>query len=271
MSLDLIISNIISPPILFFILGMLSVWVKSDLEIPNSLSKFFSLYLLLDIGFHGGYELHHGGFSWNIIAVLSACMLFAMAVPLYAFIILRRKFDTANAAAIAATFGSISAVTFITAISFLESAEITSGGYMVAGMALMESPAIVVGVILFQAFKGKEITLNGKGLYQRPKWGEILKDAFFNGSVLLLVGALVIGLATGDAGWKAFKPFDAIFKGILTFYLLDNGIVAAKRLKAIKGSIGFLISFGVLLPLLPFYLPIIYFYSRKVMLYYLRF
>ncbi|WP_045113936.1 sodium-dependent bicarbonate transport family permease [Microscilla marina] len=252
MDIHLAIANILSPPVLFFFLGMVAVWVKSDLEIPKALSKFFSLYLLLDIGFHGGYELHHNGFSWNIVGILGTCFLMASIVPLYAFFILKRKFDTANAAAIAATFGSISAVTFITGIAFLESAKISYGGYMVAGMALMESPAIIIGVILFQVFKSKEATatLNGnnKGVYQRPKWGKILNDAFFNGSVLLLVGALIIGIITGDAGWKAFKPFDAIFKGILTFYLLDNGIVAASRLKSLKGSAGFLIGFSILLP-----------------------
>jgi len=249
MNLDLVLSNIISPPILFFVLGMFSVWVKSDLEIPKALAKFFSLYLLLDIGFHGGYELHHNGFSWNVVTTLIACMLLAFVVPVYAFFVLKRKFNTPDAAAVAATFGSISAVTFITAVSFLESAQIHYGGYMVAGMALMESPAIIVGVILFQTFKGKEITLNGKGLYKRPQWGHILKDAFFNGSVLLLVGALLIGIVTGDAGWKAFKPFDSLFKGILTFYLLDNGIVAARRLKALRGSVVFIVSFAILMPL----------------------
>lgn len=253
MDIHLIISNILSAPVLFFFLGMLAVWVKSDLEIPTALSKFFSLYLLLDIGFHGGYELHHNGFSWNIFAILGACFLMAAIIPLYSFFILRRKFDTANAAAIAATFGSISAVTFITTIAFLDAAKISYGGYMVAGMALMESPAIIIGVILFQVFKDKDTPLNqnkdGKNLYRRPKWSHILNDAFFNGSVLLLVGALIIGVVTGDTGWKAFKPFDAIFKGILTFYLLDNGIVAARRLKSLKNSAGFLIAFGILMPL----------------------
>lgn len=251
MDIQLIISNILSAPVLFFFLGMISVWVKSDLEIPQSLSKFFSLYLLLDIGFHGGYELHHNGFSWNIVAILGVCFLMASLIPLYSFFILKRKFNVANAATIAATFGSISAVTFITAATFLESAQIAYGGYMVAGMALMESPAIIIGVILFQVFKDKNTTLDQKeaNLYKRPKWGRILNDAFFNGSVLLLVGALIIGVVTGDAGWKAFKPFDSIFKGILTFYLLDNGIVAAKRLKSLKNSAGFLIVFGILMPL----------------------
>ncbi|OJJ19595.1 sodium-dependent bicarbonate transport family permease [marine bacterium AO1-C] len=260
MDVNLIVSNILSAPVLFFFLGMLAVWVKSDLEIPNALSKFFSLYLLLDIGFHGGYELYHNGFSWNVVAILAVCFLMASIIPLYSFFILKRKFDTANAAAIAATFGSISAVTFITTIAFLESAKITYGGYMVAGMALMESPAIIIGVILFQLFKNKENTLDNVGSnqsYRRPKWGKILNDAFFNGSVLLLVGALLIGLITGDTGWKAFKPFDAIFKGILTFYLLDNGIVAARRLKSLKNSAGFLIGFGILMPLFNAFIAII--------------
>lgn len=252
---NLITQNFFSPPILFFFLGMLSVAVKSDLHIPNDVAKFFSLYLLMDIGFKGGHELYETGFSSEIIGLLTACIVMACITPIYCYFVLRRKFDVANSAAMAATFGSVSAVTFITAQDFLRSINVPQGGYMVAGMALMESPAIIIGVVLFQLFNNEmspaELALAGNRKINPPKpnWGHILKDAFFNGSVILLVGSLIIGLTTGNSGWKAFMPFDAIFKGILAFYLLDNGIVAAQRLKSLSGSVGFLIAFGTLMPL----------------------
>jgi len=253
MNIDLIIQNIMSPPILFFFLGMISVLVKSDLDIPAPLAKFFSLYLLMDIGFHGGHELHESGFSWDLIGILASCVMMAAVVPVYAFFILRKRFGAADAAAIAATFGSVSAVTFITAASFLTNINVSYGGYMVAGMALMESPAIIIGVALFTLFNKKEekaVSTRMAKYQKHSKWGHILQDAFFNGSVILLIGSLVVGMATGEKGWQAFLPFDLLFKGILCFYLLDNGILAAKRLKSLQGSFGFLLAFSILMPLL---------------------
>lgn len=244
--LNLIAGNILSPPVLFFFLGMISVWVGSDLEIPNPLPKLFSLYLLMDIGVHGGYELYHNGFSLTIISVLIACFLFALVVPIYSYFILRYKFSVADSAAVAATFGSVSAVTFITAVSFLEDQNIHYGGYMVAGMAIMETPAIIIGVIIYNFFREKD---DGKYGNKPTNWSHLLKDAFFNGSIMLLIGSLIIGLLSGEKGWHDLEPFDAIFKGMLSFYLLDNGIVAAKRLKGLQGSVGFLLSFSILMPL----------------------
>jgi hypothetical protein len=228
---------------------MLSVIAKSDLEIPHPLPKLFSLYLLMDIGLHGGHELYHSGLSSEVLLVMGACMLLAFLVPIYAFFILKTKFGVADAAAIAATFGSISAVTFITGASFLDSQSIQYDGYMVAGMALMESPAIIIGVILYNLYNKNKAS-------KKTNWKHILNDAFFNGSIVLLVGALIIGVLSGDKGWHDLEPFDKIFKGMLCFYLLDNGIIAARRLKALKGSAGFLISFSIIVPLLNAFLGI---------------
>ncbi|EJF52652.1 putative permease [Saprospira grandis DSM 2844] len=242
--MSMVTGNILSPPVLFFFLGLISVALKSDLEIPQPLPKLFSLYLLMDIGLHGGHELYHSGFSWELVTVLGACFLMASIIPIYSFFILRSRFGSADAAAIAATFGSISAVTFITGISFLEIQEVPYKGYMVAGMALMESPAIIIGVLLYNIYGKKE-----QKSKKKTNWGHILRDAFFNGSIMLLVGALLIGILSGDKGWHDFQPFDSIFKGMLCFYLLDNGIVAARRLKALRGNLGFLLSFSILMPL----------------------
>jgi hypothetical protein len=257
---NLITQNFFSPPILFFFLGMIAVGLKSDLHVPKDIAKFFSLYLLMDIGFKGGHELYENGFSTQIAGLLGACLVMAFITPVYCFFILKKKFGVPDAAAMAATFGSVSAVTFITAQDFLKSANIPQGGYMVAGMALMESPAIIIGVLLFRIFNNEKETeidpaelalLGGKmpSQLEGSSWGHILKDAMFNGSVLLLVGSMIIGISTGNSGWKSFMPFDAIFKGILAFYLLDNGIIAAERLKSLRGSVGFLIVFGTLMPL----------------------
>jgi hypothetical protein len=146
MDSSLILSNILNPPVLFFFLGMLAIFVQSDLEIPNPLPKLFSLYLLVAIGFKGGHELSESGLSPLIIATLLAAVFMASVVPVYSFFILKIKLDNYNAAAIAATYGSISAVTFITASSLLDKIQIPYGGHMVAALALMESPAILLGV-----------------------------------------------------------------------------------------------------------------------------
>jgi hypothetical protein len=242
MDINLILSNFLSPPILFFFLGMLAVIVKSDLEIPQPLPKLFSLYLLFAIGFKGGVELAKSGFSQAVFLTIMASMIMACLVPLYTFFILKIKFDTYNAAAIASTYGSISAVTFITASSFLQELNIPFDGYMVAALALMESPAIIVGLILVNIFGDRN-----KG---DVSWSEVLREAFLNSSVFLLVGSLVIGVLTGEHGQEVLKPFAYdIFYGVLTFFLLDMGLVAARRIKDLGKSGKFLTSFAILIPL----------------------
>jgi hypothetical protein len=242
---SLILSNILNPPILFFFLGMLAIFVKSDLEIPAPVPKLFSLYLLFAIGFKGGVELVKSGIDQSVLLTMLAAMLMACVVPLYTFFILKIKLDSYNAAAIAATYGSISAVTFITAGSFLQQLEIPSHGYMVAALALMESPAIIVGLILVNLFTREE------GSDREFSWSEVLQEAFLNSSVFLLVGSLIIGTLTGEHGWEVLKPFSQdMFYGVLTFFLLDMGLVAARRIKDLEKTGGFLISFAILIPII---------------------
>lgn len=242
MGIELLLQNILNPPILMFLLGLLSVSLRTDLEIPQPLPKFFSLYLLIAIGLHGGYELSKSGITLEVVKVLFLAMLMAILVPIYAFFILRLKLDVYNAVAIAATYGSISAVTFITAGSFLNSIGGSYGGYMVAAMTLMESPAIVIGLILLTLFAKRN---NNSQIH----WGEVLREAFLNPSVYLLMGTLLIGFITGEKGWKAAEPlFGDLFKGMLAFFLLDMGIVAGRRLGDIKKVGIFLVAFGILLP-----------------------
>lgn len=244
MDVSLILSNILNPPVLFFFLGMTAILVKSDLEIPAPVPKLLSLYLLFAIGFKGGVELIKSGIGQEVILTLLAAILMACVVPLYTFFILRLKLDAYNAAAIAATYGSISAVTFITAGSFLQQLEIPFDGYMVAALALMESPAIIVGLILVNLFTADQ------NEERNFSWPEVLQEAFLNSSVFLLVGSLIIGVLTGEHGWEVLKPFSQdMFYGVLTFFLLDMGLVAARRIRDLEKTGIFLISFAILIPI----------------------
>jgi uncharacterized protein len=249
MEFDLILSNILNPPVLFFFVGMAAVALKSDLEIPQPLPKLFSLYLLMAIGFKGGYEIVESGFNLEIEETLLAAVFMACIVPIYSFFILRLKLDVYNASAIAATYGSISAVTFITASAFLTKLGMSFGGHMVAALALMESPAIVVGIVLVKKFAPREKTEDGET--EKMDWGDVLREACLNGSVFLLIGSLIIGLLTGAPGWEKLKPFTQdSFYGVLCFFLLDMGLIAARRIQEVAKAGFFVIGFSVLMPIL---------------------
>ncbi|MCX7759877.1 MAG: sodium-dependent bicarbonate transport family permease [Hydrogenothermaceae bacterium] len=252
MAFDLVLQNVLNPPILFFIAGMLSVFFRTGLEIPQPLPKLFSLYLLIAIGIHGGYELSKSGITSDVITVLGLSIFLATLVPIYSFFILRLKLDIHNAVAIAATYGSISAVTFVTAGAFLESLGIKFGGYMVAAMTLMESPAIIIGLIMLNLFA------NTKNNGEKTDWKEILREAVFNPSVYLLMVSLFIGYITAEKGWKAMEPlFWTLFKGMLAFFLLDMGIIAAKRIGDVKKVGMFLVGFSIFMPVFNAMLAII--------------
>ncbi|MBU3015989.1 sodium-dependent bicarbonate transport family permease [Poseidonibacter lekithochrous] len=245
MNIDIILQNILNPPILFFFLGMLAVFLKSDLSIPQPLPKLFSLYLLIAIGLHGGYELSKSGLDLNVFKALLLAVFMATLIPIYSYFILKRKLDTYNAIAVAATYGSISAVTFITGITYLQTMGVEYGGYMVAAMTLMESPAIVIGLVFAALFTKDKNDVKAK----KTDWKEILREAFLNPSVYLLVGALIIGILTGEKGWNSMEPlFGTLFKGFLAFFLLDMGLVAARKIYELKKVGYFLIVFALLMP-----------------------
>ncbi len=242
MILETVLFNFLSAPVLFFILGATAVAVRSDLEIPAPIPKLLSLYLLFSIGFHGGVKLGEGGMDWHIAATLAAAVAMAFLVPIYCFFILRIKFSVANAAAVAATYGSISAVTFIAADAFLTATGRGYGGHMVAAMALMESPAIVVGVLLMRL-------CGPRAAGRKIEWSELIREAFFNGSVFLLLGSLVVGLLTGKNGYQDLSPFsEGIFKGVLCFFLMDMGLVSARRISALVKEGWVPWAFGILIP-----------------------
>tara|TARA_Y100001968_G_C19409630_1_gene745566 strand:- start:804 stop:1799 length:996 start_codon:yes stop_codon:yes gene_type:complete len=249
MGTNLVLQNLLNPPDLFFFLGAIAVFTRSDLEIPAPLPKLFSLYLLLAIGFKGGLELQKSGFNEEVLTAIGAAVIMALIIPLICFCVLRIKLDVFNAAAISAAYGSISAVTFITAQSFLETLNIQYDGFMVAALALMESPAIIVGLVLVK-LGSANTSSNSKYI----KWRSVLREAVLNSSVYLLIGSLIIGFLTAahsPSGIEKMNPFtDKLFYGALCFFLLDMGIVAAQRLKKIKKLGPFLISFSILMPII---------------------
>ncbi|MEE4292212.1 MAG: sodium-dependent bicarbonate transport family permease [Cycloclasticus sp.] len=250
MNFELILSNLTSPALLFFFLGILGVQLKSDLAIPKSSGKFISLYLLFAIGFKGGQELSHSPFSLEILAALGFGMFLALAVPIYTFFILKRRMDTQNAGAIAATYGSVSAVTFVTAVSFLEAQGITFSGHMVAVMALMEAPAIVIGVILMQLFSKRGTDSEDSASAIKVSKMGIVKHALTNGSVFLILGSLVIGYLANEEQAMGIAPFTTdIFKGFLAIFLLDMGIACGQRIKDLVSNGLYPFLFAILVPL----------------------
>ncbi len=243
MDFQILISNLTNPTLLFFALGTLAVLVKSDLEIPESSSKFISLYLLFSIGFKGGQELAHSGFSSEIIYSLLFGLAIATLIPLYTFYILKRKMKISDAGAVAAAYGSVSAVTFVAAVSFLEALKIPFGGHMVAVMAFMESPAIIMGVILLMKYDEDNRS--------QGKLAETIKHSFTNGSVLMVLGSLIIGFIADTKQAEGIKPFTTdIFKGFLAIFLLEMGMVTARRFSAFRKYGWFATAFAIVIPMI---------------------
>ncbi len=243
MEFEILISNLTNPTLLFFILGIIATRVKSDLFIPESTSKFISLYLLLSIGFKGGQELSHSGVNKEIIYSLIFGLALASLIPFYTFFVLRKRLSTSDSAAVAASYGSVSAVTFVAAISFLEAQKLSSGGHMVAVMALMESPAIIVGVILLKQFE------KDKSMSPKINLKNIIQHSFTNGSVLMILGSLVIGLIADAKQAEGIKPFtNDIFKGFLAIFLLEMGMVTARRIGAFRKYGWYVSVFAVVVP-----------------------
>ena len=244
MNFNLLFENLTNPALLFFVLGIVSVYLKSDLEIPPNSSKFISLYLLFAIGFKGGQELSHEAFTSEIGWSMLFGIFISLFIPLYTFFILKRKLSVADSGAIAAAYGSVSAVTFVTAVSYLESHQLTLHGHMVAIMALMESPAIIIGLVLISLFNKEENST-------KIKIPAVIKHSLTNGSVLLILGSLIIGYMANAKQAEGIKPFtNDLFKGFLAIFLLDMGITSGKKLKAFFSFGIFPFVFAIIIPLL---------------------
>ncbi|MFZ9642252.1 MAG: sodium-dependent bicarbonate transport family permease [Candidatus Methylopumilus sp.] len=238
-------SNFLDPAILFFIFGVMAGLLKSNLEIPQQVSRFLSLYLLMALGLKGGFALNHSGITAEISMVLGTAILLAVLIPVLAYFLLSHQLNKLDAAAIAATYGSISAVTFITASQVLDQAGIGYGAYMAAAMALMESPAIILAIVLAnKARVATSVSANqGKSLW------EILHESFTDGGQILLLGSMLVGYLSGDAGHKVMAPFSIdLFKGMLSFFLLDMGLQAAKSFGYLKNTPKLTIVYALVAP-----------------------
>jgi hypothetical protein len=236
-----LVYNLSNPTLLFFLLGIVAVMVKSDLEIPDAIIKFISLYLLFSIGFKGGQELQHTSWNLEIVFSLVLGLVIAALIPFYCFFILKRKVGVSNAGALAAAYGSVSAVTFVTAVNYLEMHQVSFGGHMIAVMALMEFPAIIMGFILIRKFEEES-----SGAVSLPS---IIRHAFSNGSVLMLIGSLLIGILSDSVQAEGIKPFTTdIFKGFLAIFLLEMGMITARRFDVFKKQSLFVKAFAVVIP-----------------------
>lgn len=251
-------NNLLDPAILFFVFGMFAGTVKSNLEIPAPITRFLSLYLLMALGLKGGFALSHSGLTTEVATSLACAVALAALVPLLGYQLLRRLVTPFDAAALAATYGSVSAVTFVTATQFLDNQQIGYGGYMAAAMALMESPAIVLAVVLANTLRrqaGAGLSVSPGSVATLPAapsagiW-PILRESFTDGAQLLLLGAMLIGLLTGDSGKAAMQPFSGdLFKGMLAFFLLDMGLLTARNLGPLRRQSPWLIGYALLAPL----------------------
>ena len=255
--------NLLDPAILFFIFGVLAGAVKSNLEIPQPISRFLSLYLLMALGLKGGFALASTGFTSQVATSLGCAVFLAVVVPLMGYMVLRRFLTGFNAAAVAATYGSVSAVTFVTAVQTLENQQIVFGGYMSAAMALMESPAIILAVLMANSLRklqpatsvplGGSVAVLGMGApptRQGMSLGKVLHESLTDGAQLLLLGAMLIGMLSGDAGKHAMQPFTGdLFKGMLAFFLLDMGLLTARSLPQVRDKSPWLIAYAVVGPL----------------------
>jgi hypothetical protein len=277
--------SLLDPAILFFFLGGLIGLVRSNLEIPAPVAKFLSLYLLMALGFKGGQSLAAAGFTADTIKVLAIAIALALAIPGCSFLVLSKRTNKLDAAAIAATYGSVSAVTFITASQFLINRGAESGGYMTVALVVMESPAIVMAVLLASWARNQNrqaastavvepaaeeramATVSslgpGRVIVDDPSaeaeaaaerstgvsMKAVLHEAFTDGAHLLLIGSLVIGTITGTNGEVAMKPFvNDIFKGLLAFFLLEMGLLVSRQLREMRGLDPFLVAFALVAP-----------------------
>lgn len=247
---------LLDPAVLFFAVGLLAGVLRSDLEVPPQVARFLSLYLLMALGLKGGFALSAGGLPAEGLAAIGLALVMAALVPLLGWWLLRRVTAPVDALAVAAAYGSVSAVTFVTAHQQLEQLGLTPGGYMTAAMVLMESPALLIALMLrsrLAASGGQSSSaapLAGATEGQISRLLKPIREACTHGSQLLLLGALAIGWLSGEHGQKTMQPFTGdLFKGLLAFFLLDMGVQVARQLGAVRQASGWLLAYAVLGPL----------------------
>ncbi len=240
---DTAIQTFSSPVVLFFVLGLIAAFVRSDLSIPEPIAKAMSLYLMAAIGIKGGVAVSKSGIDATVISALGAGIAAGFILPFFAYGVLKTfgKLDRINSGAVAAHYGSISVVTFVTAVEILTGQSREPGGYMVAVMAAMEAPAILSGLMLARG-------MGSAGGTQST--GEMLHEVFTNSSIVLLLGAFAIGMIGGPAGFDPVSPFfETGFKGVLCLFLLDMGLIAARRMMDSRAITMRLVAIAIFLPI----------------------
>jgi uncharacterized protein len=240
------LTSILSPMVLAFLLGIIASRVKSDLKFPDSLYQSLTIYLLIAIGMKGGYKLSLASFEEVIQPAIGAILLCCL-IPLWTYWFMRKigKFDVPNAAALAAHYGSVSAVTFSAALAFHETLGISFEGFMPSMLAMMEIPAILIGISLAR------INSTPSTGQEQVSIKEIARELIAGKSSLLLLGFLLIGFMVGKSGWEQVSPlFDTPFKGVLTLFLLEAGLVAGRKLSDLRKGGVVLVGFGILFPIL---------------------
>jgi len=248
--------NLLDPAILFFVFGVFAGTIKSNLEIPPPIARFLSLYLLMALGLKGGFALAKSGLTVEVATCLALAVLLAVCIPVVGYALLRRGLSGYDAAAVAATYGSVSAVTFITATQTLERSGIAYGGHMAAAMALMESPAIIFAVVMANRLRRSLPSVasavdTGAGSPHDASLVGILRESFTDGAQLLLLGAMAIGIVTGESGKVAMQPFTGdLFKGMLAFFLLDMGLMVARHMPPMREVPRRLLAYALLGPLI---------------------
>ncbi len=255
--------NLLDPAILFFVFGVIAGWLRSDLEIPAATAKFLSLYLLMALGLKGGFALAASGLNPSVMISLFAAILMAFIVPALGYLFLKNRVDRFDAAAVAASYGSVSAVTFVTAMQYLESQQMSPGGHMAVAMVLMESPAILMAVLLANMIRQKQASAQvvagqggnaammaeGGGNFSAPSMGKVIHESFTSGAHLLLLASLLIGYLSGEAGKVMMQTFSTdLFKGMLAFFLLDMGLMVARSMRDVQGKSPILIAYAALAP-----------------------
>lgn len=243
------LSNLLIPSVLFFCLGLTAQLVRSDLKLPSELTKSITIYLLISIGLHGGRELAHTHFS-EALPSIGVAFLLGFSIPLLAYLVIRKvgKVDPFNAVAVATHYGSVSAGTFLTALAFLETHKISFESYPIIMLAIMETPAILVGLLMVFILRFR---LTGQQKVDIQNIKSIVREAFTNGSILLLLGGMLIGYSGTDKSMLNILPFfDQLFYGVLCIFLLAMGMEAGKKLADFKQAGLFLVGFGIAMPIL---------------------
>lgn len=239
-----ILTTLLNPGVLFFILGLIAVLLKSNLSIPEPVVKFVSIYLMLSIGFKGGVSLHGTSILGDGLIIIAIIIAMSAFVPAYSYLLLRKKLGVADAAAIGATYGSNSTLTYITAAGFLASIGVAYDGYMTVALVVMETPAIIISIVIAQ------LSLKGTG---RKSTSQVVREALTDGTLIVLVGSMIIGyiltaLGTEKSPLATFIGGD-MFTGMLVFFLLYMGTLVGKKIREIESFPLILVAFAIIAPI----------------------